>query len=461
MTGPLSGAPFPEAARKALADTQLRRNLARATSTIRAKSAAVVEELPDWAALREAGAAIKDDVLANLDRYLVQLEEQVAVRGGTVHWARDADEANRIVTRLVRRTGETSVVKVKSMATHEIGLNEALAHAGIAAHETDLAELILQLGHDTPSHILVPAIHRNRAEIREIFLREMRGVDPSLTDEPAALAEAARRYLRRQFLSASVAISGANFAVAETGTLAVVESEGNGRMCLTLPRTLITVMGIEKLIPTWRDLEVFLQLLPRSSTGERMNPYTSMWAGAIEGQEFHLVLLDNGRTATLADPRGRFALRCIRCSACLNVCPVYERTGGHAYGSVYPGPIGAVLSPQLTGVAHNTSLPFASSLCGACYDVCPVAIDIPSMLVHLRAEAVEAKGRTPERAAMAAAAWTMADSTRWSRALRSARLGRLLGGRRALPPPLSAWVRSRDLPEPPRHTFRDWWANQR
>ena len=461
MTGPLSGAPFPEAARKALADTQLRRNLARATSTIRAKSAAVVEELPDWAALREAGAAIKDDVLANLDRYLVQLEEQVAVRGGTVHWARDADEANRIVTRLVRRTGETSVVKVKSMATHEIGLNEALAHAGIAAHETDLAELILQLGHDTPSHILVPAIHRNRAEIREIFLREMRGVDPSLTDEPAALAEAARRHLRGQFLSASVAISGANFAVAETGTLAVVESEGNGRMCLTLPRTLITVMGIEKLIPTWRDLEVFLQLLPRSSTGERMNPYTSMWAGAIEGQEFHLVLLDNGRTATLADPRGRFALRCIRCSACLNVCPVYERTGGHAYGSVYPGPIGAVLSPQLTGVAHNTSLPFASSLCGACYDVCPVAIDIPSMLVHLRAEAVEAKGRTPERVAMAAAAWTMADSTRWSRALRSARLGRLLGGRRALPPPLSAWVRSRDLPEPPRHTFRDWWANQR
>ena len=460
MTGPLSGAPFPEAARKALADTQLRRNLARATSTIRAKSAAVVEELPDWAALREAGAAIKDDVLANLDRYLVQLEEQVAVRGGTVHWARDA-EANRIVTRLVRRTGETSVVKVKSMATHEIGLNEALAHAGIAAYETDLAELILQLGHDTPSHILVPAIHRNRAEIREIFLREMRDVDRSLTDEPAALAEAARRYLRRQFLSASVAISGANFAVAETGTLAVVESEGNGRMCLTLPRTLITVMGIEKLIPTWRDLEVFLQLLPRSSTGERMNPYTSMWAGAIEGQEFHLVLLDNGRTATLADPRGRSALRCIRCSACLNVCPVYERTGGHAYGSVYPGPIGAVLSPQLTGVAHNTSLPFASSLCGACYDVCPVAIDIPSMLVHLRAEAVEAKGRTPERAAMAAAAWTMADSTRWSRALRSARLGRLLGGRRALPPPLSAWVRSRDLPEPPRHTFRDWWANQR
>ena len=242
------------------------------------------------------------------------------------------------------------------MATQEIGLNEALAEAGIAAWETDLAELIVQLGHDSPSHILVPAIHRNRAEIREIFLREMGAVGlpapPDLTDEPRALAEAARLHLRRKFLEAWVAISGANFAVAETGTLAVVESEGNGRMCLTLPRVLITVMGIEKLVPAWRDLEVFLQLLPRSSTGERMNPYTSMWTGLHAGDgpaEFHLVLLDNGRTATLADPQGRSALRCIRCSACLNVCPVYERTGGHAYGSVYPGPIGAVLSPADRG----------------------------------------------------------------------------------------------------------------
>ena len=456
---------FPEAAHDALGNAQLRRNLGDATATIRAKRAGVVAELPDWEPLRAAGAAIKDETLAHLDEYLIQLEEQVTERGGVVHWARDADEANRTVVELVRAAGADEVVKVKSMATQEIALNEALADAGITALETDLAELIVQLGHDAPSHILVPAIHRNRSEIREIFLREMAGVDPALTDDPRALAEAARTYLRRKFLSAQVAISGANFAVAETGTLCVFESEGNGRMCLTLPRTLITVMGIEKLVPTWRDLEVFLQTLPRSSTGERMNPYTSMWTGATEGQQFHLVLLDNGRTATLADPHGRSALRCIRCSACLNVCPVYERTGGHAYGSVYPGPIGAVLSPQLTGVEHNPTLPFASSLCGACFDACPVAIDIPSMLIHLRAQVVDAKREahhtpTPEAAIMAAAAWTMNRPRWWARGLRAARLSRFVRRRRALPPPLSAWTASRDLPDPPRETLRDWWQRE-
>ena len=246
--------------------------------------------------------------MADLGGYLEQLEAAVQARGGIVHWARDAIEANAIVTRLVQELGATEVVKVKSLTTDEIGLNDALAAAGIAAYETDLAELIVQLGHDRPSHILVPAIHRNRSEIRDIFLREMGDVDPGLTDEPAALAEAARRHLRRKFLSATVGISGANFAIAETGTLCVVESEGNGRMCLTLPQTLITVMGIEKVIPTWADLGVFLQLLPRSSTGERMNPYTSIWTGVAPGdgpQAFHLVLLDNGRTAALADPVGR------------------------------------------------------------------------------------------------------------------------------------------------------------
>jgi len=464
--------PFPVAARKALANTQLRRNLGKATATIRAKRAAVVAELPDWEELREAGRAIKAHTMRNLGHYLTELESQVTARGGTVHWARDAIEANRIVTDLVRATGAAEVVKVKSIVTDEIGLNDALAQAGIHAYETDLAELIVQLGKDRPSHILVPAIHRNRAEIRDIFLREMSDVDPELTDTPAALTEAARLHLRRAFLSARVGISGANFAVAETGTLVVLESEGNGRMCLTLPDTLITVMGIEKVVPAWRDLDVFMQLLPRSSTGERMNPYTSMWTGVTPGdgpQSFHLVLLDNGRTAALADETGRQALHCIRCSACLNVCPVYERTGGHAYGSVYPGPIGAVLSPQLTGVEDNASLPYASTLCGACYDACPVKIDIPSLLVHLRARHVEETARahrvaSPEAVTMAAASWVMASPARWAAAQRASRLGRALGrgGRiRRLPPPLSAWTAARDAPAPPRQTFREWWREER
>ncbi|HEV7909029.1 MAG TPA: LutB/LldF family L-lactate oxidation iron-sulfur protein [Pseudonocardiaceae bacterium] len=463
--------PFPKAAREALNDVQLRHNLRNATHTIRDRRAKAVGEMPDWEQLRLAGEAIKDDVLAHLDTYLQRLEEQVTARGGVVHWARDAAEANAIVLDLVRETGTDEVVKVKSMATVEIGLNEALEAGGITAIETDLAELIVQLGHDRPSHILVPAIHRNRAEIREIFRREMPDAPPDLTDDPPDLAEAARRHLRRKFLSAKVAISGANFAVAETGSIAVVESEGNGRMCLTLPETLITVMGIEKLVPTWTDLEVFLQLLPRSSTAERMNPYTSVWTGVHPGdgpQAFHLVLIDNGRTNSLADQVGRQALRCIRCSACLNVCPVYERTGGKSYGSVYPGPIGAILTPQLVGDMHDpqaAALPYASSLCGACFEVCPVRINIPEVLTHLRAEAVEAKGKhTPEAVAMAAAAWIFRDPKRFERAQKLGSLARLFarnGKISHLPWPGSKWTDSRDVPAPPEESFRTWWRNNR
>lgn len=459
---------FTAAAHDELRNERMRANVGHATRTIRAKRAHVVAEKDDWELLRQAGSSIKRDVIARMPELLEQFEASVTAAGGHVHWARDAAEANRIVADLVKATGEKNVVKIKSMATQEIGLNEALEAEGIHAQETDLAELIVQLADDTPSHILVPAIHRNREDIREIFLKNIPGVDPELKAEPAELAEASRRFLREQFMQAKVAISGANFGVAETGTVAIVESEGNGRMCLTLPETLITVMGIEKLLPTFQDLEVFLQLLPRSSTGERMNPYTSMWTGVTEGdgpKNFHIVLLDNGRTATLSDPIGREALKCIRCSACLNICPVYEHVGGHAYGSVYPGPIGAILSPQLTGMDSfkdpNASLPYASSLCGACFEVCPVRIDIPAALLELRHRKVTEHRPPVEGKIFAMMGWVMGNQTLWGLSTRMASLARVLGLRdgeiHKLPLFLSGWSDARDTPVPPKKSFRQQW----
>ena len=451
---------FPAAAHETLQDAQLRRNLGKATSTIRAKRLGAIGELDDWEALREAGSAIKARTMATLPEQLERLEASVTRAGGVVHWARDGAEANAIVAGIAKDHGAREVIKVKSIATDEIELNTALEAEGISAIETDLAELIIQLAGERSSHILVPAIHKNRAEIRRLFERTIaQGQD--LGWEAKGIAEAARRHLREKFLSVPVAISGANFGIAETGTVAVVESEGNGRMCTTLPDVLVTVMGIEKLLPEWRDLEVFLQLLPRSSTAERMNPYTSLWTGVREGdgpKEFHLVLLDNGRTQTLADEVGRQALHCIRCSACLNVCPVYSRTGGEAYESVYPGPIGAILTPQLRGLGQAPTLPWASSLCGACYEACPVKIDIPSVLIHLRGRVVrEEKKRTdPERLAMDVVGKVFSSRKRYEGAQKLSKLGR--GPLGKLPVP--GWSTMRELPEVPEQTFREWWRGR-
>ena len=474
--------PFPKYAKEELKNEQLRSNLRFVTHAIRNKRAKVTAEVPDWQDLRNTGESVKNYVLANLPELLEQFERNFTAAGGHVHWARNATEANQIALELIREQGVDEIIKIKSMATAETGLNEFLEENGINAIETDLAEEIVQLGHDRPSHILVPAIHRNRREIRDIFLREIEGINPDITDEPAELAEASRNRLRNKFLNTTVAVSGTNFGIAETGTLTIVESEGNGRMCLTLPDTLITFMGIEKILPTFQDYEAFLQLLPRSSTGERMNPYTSMWTGVTPGdgpQNMHVILIDNGRTAVLSDELGRQALRCIRCSACMNVCPVYERAGGHAYGSTYPGPIGAILSPQLSGIeaAHNNSLPYASSLCGACYEVCPVKINFPEVLVHLRAKDVESKHAVREfegnkkarfsqmDAMMLGAKKLFTSGKMMSIAERGLPMSRLITGRKhkitTVPGLVGGWTEYRDIPEPPKESFRNWWKKEK
>lgn len=449
-----------------LQNAQMRRNLRKATTTIRAKTAAVTAELPDWEALRDAGRDIKAGAMARLDEHLERLEQTVTAAGGQVRWARDAAEARDIVTNLARQHGAREVIKIKSMTTDEIELNPALEAAGITPFETDLADMIVQMAKEKPSHLLVPAIHKNRVEIRDLFREKMDR--PDLSERPADLALGARNYLRDKFISTGFAISGANFAVAETGSVAVVESEGNGRMCLTLPKVLVSIVGIEKILPRWDDLSVFLQLLPRSATGERMNPYTSIWTGVHAGdgpQAFHLVLLDNGRSAILADEAARETLHCIRCSRCLNVCPVYERAGGHAYDSMYQGPIGAIATPQIRGFAEAGDLPFASTLCGACEEACPVRIPIPKILVHLRARAVrERQGGGQDALAMQLAArlFDSAGTLEFGQWLARLGAGPLVrnGTIPWLPGPLKGWSASRDFPAPAKETFRQWWAKR-
>jgi L-lactate dehydrogenase complex protein LldF len=469
---PRLAASFPTAALPILRNAQLRKNVAHATSVIQAKRARLVAEKTDWQQLRTAAAAIRAHALENLGTYLEQFEARCTAAGGVVHWASDAPEARSIIVEILHHEAAKQVIKVKTMTSAEIQLNPALEAAGIGVFETDLAELILQLGDDEPSHIVAPALHVNRAQVREIFSRRMGLAD--LSDDPQALTAAARSYLRRKFLTVPTAISGANFLVAETGSVMVVESEGNGRMCLTLPRSLITIAGIEKVLPRFQDLEVMLQVLARSATGERMNPYSSLWTGVTPGdgpEQFHVVLLDNGRSSILARQVERQTLRCIRCAACQNTCPVYRQTGGHAYGSVYGGPIGAILTPQLMHMEHAQSLPYASSLCGACYEVCPVKINIPEVLIELRAQVVDQERHHASRIfdpmylGMIVANLIFASAWRFRTAQR---LGRIAlgfftakdGWIHHLPSLGAKWTQTRDLRGLPRQSFRDWWATR-
>lgn len=470
---PTLALPFPQAALPVLGNAQLRKNVAHATDVIQAKRARLVAEKTDWQALRTSAASIREHTLENLGAYLEQFEARCTAAGGVVHWAADAAEARRILLDILRQENATEVIKIKTMTSAEIQLNSFLASAGVRAFETDLAEIILQLGEEEPSHIVVPALHINRSQVREIFARTM-GL-PELSDDPQALTAAARNYLRSKFLSVPTAISGANFLIAETGAVSVVESEGNGRMCLTLPRTLITLTGIEKVLPRFQDLEVMLQVLARSATGERMNPYTSLWTGTTPGdgpQRFHVVLLDNGRAAMLARERERQTLRCIRCAACMNACPVYRQTGGHAYGSVYPGPIGAILTPQLTGMHYAQSLPYASSLCGACYEVCPVKINIPEVLIDLRAQVTDQERKQARRIfdpmylGMRIANLLFSRAWLFHMAQRLGRIGLRLFTRKdgwihSLPGMGAKWTQTRDLRGLPQQTFHQWWAERK
>jgi L-lactate dehydrogenase complex protein LldF len=448
---------FRENAKAALADAHLRGALKNATSLFGERRKQAAASLPNWEDLRTQARAIKDEVLLHLDRYLEEFVRNAESRGAKIHWARDAAEANSIICGLATERRARVVVKSKSMTTEETHLNTALEAAGMQVVETDLGEYIIQLAGETPSHIIAPAIHKTRGQIAELFTAEL-GMAP--TDDVGQLTSTARATLRDRFAAADVGISGVNFGIAETGTIVIVENEGNIRLTTSLPRMHIAVMGIEKLIPHFSDLDVFLKLLPRSGTGQRLTTYQSFITGTKhratdEGpDELHIVLLDNGRSRMLAHPVTRQSLACIRCGACLNVCPVYQQVGGHAYGSVYPGPIGAVITPQLMGIEKASQLPYASSLCGACREVCPVKIDIPRLLLHLRGEITPRKGSLGERLAFKI----------WARVMMNPRLYRMssIAGRlmQRIVPLSRAWTSGRDLrPIEPR-SFHELWTNE-
>ena len=459
---------FADSVRRALADTRLQSALGRAISRFDGHRRRTFADYPEGEALRDLARDLKSHTLGRLDRYLLQLSESVEAAGGRVHFAADAAEARRIIVGIARAAGTRRVVKSKSMTSEEIGLNEALEAAGVETVETDLGEYIIQLAGETPFHIIAPALHKTREEVTELFAEKLGS--PRL-GEIEELTQEARRHLRDRFRRADLGVSGVNFAVAETGTVAIVENEGNARLTTSLPRVHVAVMGMEKVIPDLASLGVFLKVLARSATGQKMSSYVSLITGPRrDGEEdgpqaFHLVILDNGRSRLLADPELRESLACIRCGACLNVCPVYRYAGGHSYGWVYSGPIGAVINPTLVGRDQAAQLPFASSLCGACREVCPVRIDLPRMLLAQRRKiATEAAVNRGERFAVKLYAAAMASATRYRWASRAHFLvSRLFGGASGWwrPPFLRGWTRRRDFPAPARESFRDRWRKRR
>ncbi|MGD2100725.1 MAG: LutB/LldF family L-lactate oxidation iron-sulfur protein [Acidimicrobiia bacterium] len=442
--------------------------VAHGSASLRDKRLTAAAEFTGFDDMRDRARAIRLGSLANLDRLLAQFADELESNGGHVHWAADDLEANEIVTQILEETGSRHVVKSKSMVSEEIELNRHLESRGVTVVESDLGEFIAQLAGDTPSHIIAPVMHMTREDIGRLFAERL-GV--AYTEDPFELNRVARRHLREVFLAVDAGISGVNLAVADSGSIVLVTNEGNGRLTTTAPRVHIALMGMERIVPTWPDAAVILETLARSATGQRLSAYTNVINGPRKEpdpdgpEELHVVIIDNGRSEVLSGSTAEI-LACIRCGACLNVCPVFRSTGGHAYGTVYSGPVGAVVTPGLHGMEPWWELPYASTLCGACEEACPVRIEIPRMLIELRRQAAE-EGRLPRwlSKGLRRYARTAGDPGRWRRAKTwAARLGALFSSRgwiTRIPGPGRGWTVSRDLPKPASESFADWWRSNR
>ncbi|MDY7043804.1 LutB/LldF family L-lactate oxidation iron-sulfur protein [Virgibacillus sp. M23] len=468
MSIKIGDASYKDRVNKGIENDFMRQAVSSAQGRFRSGRLSQAEELGNWEEWRQLGSEIRTHTLENIDYYLQQLSDQVAKRGGNVFFAETADEANDYIENVVKKKKAKKVVKSKSMVTEEIGLNHSLEKIGVEVVESDLGEWILQLDEDPPSHIVTPALHKNKEQIRETFIKK-RGYDKS--DSPEELAAFAREQLRRDFLSADVGITGCNFAIAESGAITLVTNEGNARMVTALPDTQITVMGMERIVPTWEDMEVLVSLLTRAAVGQKLTSYVTSYTGArLEGEidgpdDYHLVIVDNGRSKILGT-EFQSALHCIRCAACINVCPVYRHVGGHAYNSIYPGPIGAVLTPLLDGYENHKELPYASSLCAACTEACPVKIPLHEQLIRHRQIIVEKEKKSPlaEKVMMKGFAQWASNPAAYKLSTKMARTAlrpwtkdeNIENG----PGPLKGWTNVRDFPAPPKQSFRAWWSNR-